>query len=53
MGRYMEEAVGMPEDMMRNAGITRSDGRQSQIFDYNNGPCISQDEGRTWTREIR
>ena len=23
MGRYMEEAVGMPEDMMRNAGITR------------------------------
>ena len=51
MGRYMEEAVGMPEDMMRNAGITRLTDGSLQIFDYNNGPCISQDEGRTWTRK--
>ena len=46
MGRYMEEAVGMPEDMMRNAGITRLTDGSLQIFDYNNGPCISQDEIR-------
>ena len=51
MGRYMEETVGKPEDMMRNAGITRLTDGSLQIFDYYYGPCISRDEGKTWARK--
>lgn len=51
MGRYMEEVLGRPEEMMRNAGIIRLADGSLQIFDYGIGPCISQDEGRTWTKK--
>ena len=51
MGRYVEEEVGRPEDMMRNAGMTRLADGSLQIFDYAYGPFVSQDEGKTWTKK--
>lgn len=51
MGRYVEEEIGRPEEMERNGGIVRLADGTLQIFDFNQGPFVSQDEGRTWTKK--
>ena len=48
MGRYVEEEIGRPE---RNGGIVRLADGTLQIFDFNQGPFVSQDEGKTWTKK--
>lgn len=51
MGRYVEEEIGRPEEMERNGGIVRLADGTLQIFDFNQGPFVSQDEGKTWTKK--
>ncbi len=51
MGRYVEEEIGRPEEMERNGGIVRLADGNPQIFDFNQGPFVSQDEGKTWTKK--
>lgn len=51
MGRYVEEEIGRPEEMERNGGIVRLADGTLQIFDFNRGPFVSQDEGKTWTKK--
>lgn len=51
MGRYMEEEIGRPEEMGRNGGIIRLADGSLQIFDFNQGPFLSRDEGKTWTKK--
>ena len=51
MGRYVEEEIGRPEEMERNGGIVRFADGTLQIFDFNQGPFVSQDEGKTWTKK--
>lgn len=51
MGRYVEEEIGKPEEMERNGGIVRLADGTLQIFDFNQGPFVSQDEGKTWTKK--
>ena len=51
MGRYVEEELGRPEEMERNGGIVRLADGTLQIFDFNQGPFVSQDEGKTWTKK--
>ena len=51
MGRYVEEEIGRPEEMERNGGIVRLADGTLQIFDFNQGPLVSQDEGKTWTKK--
>ena len=51
MGRYVEEEIGRPEEMDRNGGIVRLADGTLQIFDFNQGPFVSQDEGKTWTKK--
>ncbi len=51
MGRYVEEEIGRPEEMERNGGIIRLADGTLQIFDFNQGPFVSQDEGKTWTKK--
>lgn len=51
MGRYVEEEIGRPEEMERNGGIVRLADGTLQIFDFNQGPFVSQDEGKTWIKK--
>lgn len=51
MGRYVEEEIGRPEEMERNGGIVRLADGTLQIFDFNQSPFVSQDEGKTWTKK--
>ena len=51
MGRSVEEEIGRPEEMERNGGIVRLADGTLQIFDFNQGPFVSQDEGKTWTKK--
>lgn len=51
MGRYVEEEIGRPEEMERNGGIVRLADGTLQIFGFNQGPFVSQDEGKTWTKK--
>ncbi|MBS6395966.1 MAG: carbohydrate ABC transporter substrate-binding protein [Clostridiales bacterium] len=55
MGRYMEQELTLPEEMVSNGGIRRSikklDSGELMLLDEMSGLYISPDEGVTWEKK--
>lgn len=51
MGRYVEASFELPEEVGRTAGFIRLEDGKLMLVDYNEGPYLSEDEGKTWTKK--
>lgn len=51
MGRYMETACPVPEEINRNGGLNWLDDGTLSIISYGSGLFRSSDEGRSWQQE--
>lgn len=51
MGRYVEDALELPEEINRNGGLNRLADGTMAIISYNSGLWRSLDGGESWSRE--